>query len=124
MLNRGDRALYSSAGMNNMHCSVRVLVCAAAAVISVSAAPLFAADDPALLTADRALQQAIGRGGTDAAVNLLDTEATWTDADGRTLRKPQIAKALPKPAIADEAGADIRRFDYGKVAVVLVDKGP
>jgi hypothetical protein len=89
-----------------------------------AATPAVAADDPALLAADRALVSALGRDNATAAVNLLDAEASWTDADGRTIRKADVGRALPKPAIADEAGADVRRYDYGRVAVVEVDKGP
>jgi hypothetical protein len=84
--------------------------------------PAAAADDPAWVAADRALVLAVARGGTNAAVNLLDADLTWTDAEGRTLGKAQIAQSLPKPAIADEGAAEVRRFDYGKVAVVEIDR--
>jgi hypothetical protein len=54
----------------------------------------------------------------------MDADLSWTDASGRTLRKAEVAQAPPAPAIADETGADVRRFEYGRVAVVQVDRGP
>jgi hypothetical protein len=104
---------------NVMWISVAVLLISAA-----GAWPAFAADDPALIAADRALVLALQRGSATSVVNLLDADATWTDGSGRTLRKAQIAQALPKPAIADESAADVRRFAYGRVGVVQADKGP
>jgi hypothetical protein len=81
-----------------------------------------AADDSALLAADAALVRAVTTGDGTAARSLLDAEVTWTDAQGRTLGPAQLAQALPTLAIADEAGAEVRRFEYGRVGVVQVDR--
>lgn len=90
----------------------------------VSAAQAAAAGDPALHAADRAFVSALGRGSATAAVNLLDADASWTDEGGRTIGKADIGKAVPKPAIADETSAELRRYEYGRVGVVQIDKGP
>ncbi|MEQ1581192.1 MAG: nuclear transport factor 2 family protein [Steroidobacteraceae bacterium] len=82
-----------------------------------------AADDPALLAADRDLMSALRSGNATAAANLLDADASWTDEKGRTVSKGEAGKILPKPAIADETGADVHRHEYGRVGVVRVDKG-
>lgn len=82
-----------------------------------------AADDPALLAADRDLMSALGSGNATAAASVLDADASWTDEKGRTIGKEEVGKAVPKPAIADENGADVRRHVYGRVGVVRVDKG-
>jgi len=89
----------------------------------MAGAPAMAAEDPALLAADRALVSAIGSGNATAAANLLDADASWTDEKGRTVGKGEVGKSLPKPAIADETGADVHRHEYGRVGVVRVDKG-
>ena len=94
----------------------------ASLLIVVTAVPVVA-QDTALLAADRAFALALRGVSSTSVANLLDSELTWTDADGRTLRKAQTAEALPAPAIADESGADVRRFDYGRVALVQVDRG-
>src|SRR5688500_10937911 len=105
----------------------RLARCLVTAVVLAAAAgggtPALAADDPALAAADRALMLALQRGSATTVVNLLDADATWTGADGRTLRKAEVGQALPKPAIPDNAGADVRRFAYGGVGVVQSDKG-
>ena len=67
--------------------------------------------------------EAVAKADTTAALNLLDEEVTWTDADGRTLTRSQMAHAVPTPAIADEGGAEVRRFDYERVGVVQIDRG-
>jgi molybdate transport system substrate-binding protein len=80
------------------------------------------ADDPALAAADRGFAEAVAKGDTDAAVGMLDEDATWTDASGRTLKKADASRGLPRPAIVDETTAKVRRFAYGKVGVVQIDQ--
>lgn len=96
---------------------------AVAAALKTHGLEAIASVDAALLTADRALVQAIAKADTSAALNLLDEEASWIDAQGRTFTKSQMAQAVPAPAMADEGGAEVRRFDYGRVGVVQIDRG-
>lgn len=79
--------------------------------------------DPALTSADRAFSGALAKADLDGTLNALDSEFTWTDANGVTLTRDQVAKKLPAPALTDESGAQVRRFAYGKVGVVQVDRG-
>ncbi len=99
-----------------------VLACLWFAIASVPLAS--AAQDPALLTADREFVAALSSGNATATTALLDADASWTDEQGRTLGKGEVGKTLPKPAVADENGAAVRRHEYGRVGVVQVDKGP
>lgn len=78
--------------------------------------------DAALLAADRALAQAVAIADTESALSLMDKEITWTDAGGRTLGRSEMALMLPEPAIEDEGGAEVRRFDYEHVGVVQIDR--
>jgi hypothetical protein len=93
-------------------------------LVMASVPPAVAADDPALLAADRDLMSALSSGSATAAANLLDADASWTDEKGRTVGKAEASKALPKPAIADETGSEVHRYQYGRVGVVRVDSGP
>jgi hypothetical protein len=95
----------------------------AALAILVAGGSAAAADDPALLAAERAFALALRGGSATPAANLMDAGLTWTDAAGRTLGKAEIAQALPPAAIAGETDAEVRRFEYGRVAVVRVDRG-
>jgi hypothetical protein len=77
--------------------------------------------DP-ILTADAALTQAIATSNSAAALALVDDDVTWTDAEGRTIGKADMAQTFPTPAIGDESGADVRRFNYTRVGVVQIHK--
>ena len=92
-------------------------------LLLVAAGPAVAADDPMLLAADRAFVLALQGGSATPAVNLMDAAVSWTDAQGRTRPKAQLGDALPSTILGDERGADVRRFEYGRVAVVQVDRG-
>lgn len=82
------------------------------------------ADGPATAAAaDRALVTGVNEGDPLSAVGLLDDEVSWTDAAGRTLTKPQLSNALPPLAIPDERPDEAHAFDYGRVAVVRIDRG-
>jgi len=57
------------------------------------------------------------------AAALLDQDFTWTSSDGTTLDAARVRQALPRPAIADEAGAQTLSYGYGTVGVVEVNAG-
>jgi|SRR5688572_508223 len=81
-------------------------------------------DSPASAAdADRALVAAINSGEELSALELIDEDVTWTDAAGRTVTKPQLRDMWPAPAIASETGTEVQAFDYGRVAVVRIDRG-
>jgi len=95
------------------------LLIALAAAAATSAAPL----DSAASSADRAFVRAAASGDVKAASALLDQAFTWTSLDGTTLDAARVRQALPKPAIADEAGAQSMSYGYGAVGVVEVNAG-
>ena len=86
----------------------------------VEAAP---GDDPALAAADSAFAQALAKSDINGTLNALDADLTWIDANGVTVTRDQVARKIPTPGIADESGAQVRRFAYGKVGVVQIDRG-
>jgi len=75
------------------------------------------------VASDRALVEALKTGDAASALELVDDAVTWTDATGRTLIKSQMSAAFPTPAIANETAEEARAFDYGRVAVVRIDRG-
>jgi len=84
---------------------------------------LFFALAAAVASADQSFVRAASAGGANAAAAVLDQNFTWTDASGRTLDAARVKQALPKPAIASEAGAQVATYDYGDVNVVQVNSG-
>ena len=98
------------------------ILAAAIAFTLLAADPLSAADDPALLAADAALVQAVAAGNRRAAAALLDAAVSVTDARGRTVTGPDSAQALVAMT-EDERGAQVRRFEYDRVAVVEAARG-
>jgi hypothetical protein len=79
--------------------------------------------ESAVLTTDRQFIQAATKGDSSATAKFLDTDFTWTDADGKTLSASETLHALLKPALGDERGADLSQRIYGEVAAVSASSG-
>lgn len=82
-----------------------------------------AEDDQAVLQADHALVQALGKADKTAVGELLDANFTWTDSDGKTQDKAQVLQALPALAIGDQSGLDVKERTYGQVGAVTASRG-
>jgi hypothetical protein len=82
-----------------------------------------AGDDQAVLQADHAFVQAIGKADKTAVGNLLDADFTWTDSEGKTQSKAEVLQALPKPALGDESGAEVKERTYGEVGTIMAARG-
>jgi hypothetical protein len=74
--------------------------------------------DPAMLQADRAFVQAAAKADKPALENL-----TWTDFEGKTYSRSQVLQNPPKPAIANEAAAQMKQYTYGELGDVQVNAG-
>ena len=96
-----------------------VLTVALCAILPSAAAAV----DEALASADRAFTHAVAQRQASALTSLLDRDFTWTDASGKTLDAGQVTRALPTAAIADEARAAHKQYDYPEVAVMQIDEG-
>ena len=84
----------------------------------------FAADsDAAVMQADRAFVQAVGKGDTAVIGKMVDAQFTWTDVDGKTLTAEEILRGAPKDALGDESGAEVSERIYGQVGAVNVGRG-
>src|SRR5437588_110455 len=71
------------------------------------------------LAADRTFMDAAAKSDTAALDKLLDVRFTWTDANGKTLTRPEVLQQAPKPAITD-AGAQNTAHNYGSVESIQI----
>ena len=78
-----------------------------------------AADDQALLQADREFVQAVGKRDAATLGKVLDAEFTWTDADGETRSRAQVLDSMPTPALGNESGAQITQQTRSQVGAVM-----
>jgi hypothetical protein len=78
-----------------------------------------AADDQSVLQTDREFVQAAAKDEKARVATLLDTDFTWTDADGKTQTRGEVLKSLPAPALGNETGADVKQRTYGQVSAVM-----
>lgn len=81
-----------------------------------------AAQESAALQADREFVQAAAKRDSAVVAKLLDTDFTWTDADGKTFSRSEALSALPKPALGDEAGAHQVRQTRSQVEAIMADR--
>jgi len=77
------------------------------------------ADEPVALQTDRDFVQAASKGDKSKVASLLDSDFSWTDADGKTQTKAEVLNALPTPALGSETGADVKQRTYGLVTAVM-----
>ncbi|PYR76704.1 MAG: hypothetical protein DMF87_17715 [Acidobacteria bacterium] len=84
---------------------------------------LFFALAAAVASADQTFVRGTVAGDATAVAAVLDQDFTWTDVNGRTLDAARVKQALPQPAIANEANAQIASYEYGSVAVVQANAG-
>jgi hypothetical protein len=82
-----------------------------------------AADDDAVLQADRALVQALAKADSATASKLLDAEFSWTDSAGKTQSRAEVLKSFPKPALGDESDTEVKERTYGDVGTVMAARG-
>lgn len=83
---------------------------------------LAAAEEAAVLQTDHEFVQAAAKGDSAAVAKLLDTDFTWTDADGKTFSRVDVLSVLPKPALGDEAGAHQVRQTRSQVEAIMADR--
>ena len=77
------------------------------------------ADEPSLLQMDNEFVQAAAKDDKAAVGKLLDSDFTWTDADGKTRARADVLKSLPTPALGNETGAQLKPRTYSQVGAVM-----
>jgi hypothetical protein len=95
-----------------------IMVSSATAFLCLSSVAV-AADDQSILQADHEFVQAAAKGDTATVGKVLDTEFTWTDADGKTRSRAQVLDSMPTLALGNESGAQGKQRTYGQVGAVM-----
>ena len=104
----------------------RIALAVAVFVILILVIPVSVlAADPgqAALAADHQFVHALKSASTTALEKLLDTDFTWTSADGDRFSRSSILKNLPRPLLGSESGAQISQLTYGEVSAVMAHRG-
>jgi len=94
---------------------VRVLWIASCACLLT---PLQAAQDDAMLQADRAFTQAVAKRDRTALEKLLDPDFSWTDFNGKIRTRSEVLAGIPEPAISLDGHAQSKSFAYGRLGDV------
>lgn len=97
---------------------MRVLFVALGATLAFAGQP-----DQAMLQADRAFVEAAAHADKPALEKLLDADFTWTDAEGRTETRAEVLRDPPKPAVANQNGAQLKEYGYGEIGDVQANLG-
>src|SRR5260221_4735473 len=79
--------------------------------------------DASVKLVGNAFVQAAAKGDAAAIGKMLDAEFTWTDADGKTLTREEVLRAVPKGALGDESGVELSERTYGQVGAGNVVRG-
>jgi Domain of unknown function (DUF4440) len=93
-----------------------VVVCCGLIVTKLAGAE---GGDNAVASADHAFAQAVAKQDSEELGKLLDAEFTWTNADGKTITRAEVLKAVPASPMGDESVAKIEHRDYGQVVAIL-----
>jgi hypothetical protein len=114
----------SREGLKTMRRFVASVLAVGVALGILLAAPyvrraIAAGDEQSVLQADREFVQAAAKDEKTRVAALLDTDFTWTDADGRTQTRTEILNSLPTPALGNETGADVKHRTYGAIGAVM-----
>jgi hypothetical protein len=101
-----------------------IVFLSAGTLLSVTSQNTMAAEgDGAVMQADRAFAQAVGKGDAAGLGKMLDAEFTWTDVEGKTLTGEEVLRAVPKDALGDESGVEVSERTYGQVGAVNAGRG-
>jgi hypothetical protein len=111
-----------------MHAKTNSVLSAGILIALAGPGIIRAAQDPAMLQADRAFVEAVAKADKTALEKLLDADFTWTDFEGKTLTRAQVLQNPPKPAIPNDAKAtenavQMKQYTYGELGDVQANLG-
>jgi hypothetical protein len=96
--------------------ALAIAVLAAGTLVIARTAPVN--DEQAAKNAYRAFVANLGKGDQKAVGAALDRRFTWTDAEGRTLTRPETLKELSALAAANQGDSDVQTHFYGRIFTV------
>src|SRR3984893_18044791 len=109
--------------MKNYLAMALVLSALASAGLVAAQAGKPAANDDAVVQADRAVVVAFEKGDRAALNKLLDADFTWIDTDGIMWERPDVFRAGLKPLVPMTSDTKITEFKYGKVIWIQENLG-
>jgi hypothetical protein len=105
---------------NFFMCAFVVAIFFVAVMFSATTAVSASSDEQAVLQADKAFLQAIGKAEKNAVERLLDPDFTWIDSSGKSQDRAQVLQNFPAPANVD---VDPEVRTYGRSAEVRANRG-
>jgi hypothetical protein len=103
--------------MNRFMRNLLAVGMACAGLIAVLESRPVAAADDAVVTADKAVVEALAKGDKAAADKWLDPDFSWIDSEGIMWAKTDAFRAELKPLISSASDAKIIEHKYGKSVV-------
>ena len=100
--------------MKTLHRNALAVAALSAAMLLTAARPAAAADDPAVLAADRLSCQAAAKSDAAALGKLLDADFVWIDANGKVEKRAQVLGSVPKSGLGEASGAGVRGMTTAK----------
>ncbi len=76
-------------------------------------------DEEAILQADHALAEALGKADKTAAAALLDESFEWTDMEGKTRTKAEALENLAALTTDGERDTDVKTHYYGQLEIIF-----
>ncbi|HEY6935500.1 MAG TPA: nuclear transport factor 2 family protein [Terriglobales bacterium] len=102
---------------------IAVLMSVAWALVAFVPGLAFAEENKAVVDADHAFVQALGKSDKAAAGNLLDADFTWTNTQGKTVGKSAALADLTGLASANPTGAEVKEITFGEVGEITAVSG-
>lgn len=104
---------------------VRIAVLMSVAWVIAAFAPgsAFAEETKAVLDADHAFVQALGKSDKAAAGKLLDADFTWTNTEGKTVGRSAALADLTALASANPSDAEVKEITFGEVGEITAVSG-
>jgi hypothetical protein len=92
----------------------------AGTIAALASRPVAAADDEkAVLQADHALAEALGKADKTAVGALLDENFEWTDTDGKTQTRAEALQDVAALAKDNEGDTDVKTHYYGELDIIF-----
>jgi hypothetical protein len=76
-------------------------------------------EEQAILEADHALAEALGKADKTAAAALLDESFEWTNREGKTRTKAEALENLAALATDSEGDTDVKTHYYGQLEIIF-----
>jgi len=102
---------------------IAVLMSVAWGIAAFLPGPAFAEETKAVVDADHAFVQALGKSDKAAAGKLLDADFTWTNTQGKTVSRSAALAELTALASANPSDAEVKEITFGEVGEITAVSG-